>query len=171
MRLAVGALLVALGSGTAIAEDGVFTTSLGGGAAFTLSDSQSVQGDISLSGRYGLSDQLNLEIPVDIALGGAPVALLVGLGLEGVWWQNNHWRFSSGGGLSWDYSLTAHLPWAWGPYAQTSLRWLAFWGVGFSLDLRAILPVAQGEVSPFTFTGPSPWRVVLLPTLSAYQEF
>lgn len=171
MRLALASLLLVCGSATALAEDGVFTTALGGGAAFTLADQPGVQGLVSLSGRYGLSDRLNLELPVDVALGGAPPALLVGIGLEGVWWQTNHWRFSSGGGLAADYSLTDHVPWTWGPFGQISLRWLAFWGIGFSFDLRVLVPVAQGEVSPAALATPASWQVVLLPALSAYEEY
>lgn len=159
-----------LGSTPALAEEGVFTGSLGGGAAFTLTDPSSVQGLISLSGRYGLSDHLNLELPADLALGGTPLALLVGLALEDVGWQNNHWRVSAGGGLAADYSFSTGVPWGWGPFAQLSVRWLTFWGVGFSVNLRALVPVAQGLLSPIQLSGPSPWRIVLLPTLSVYEE-
>jgi hypothetical protein len=168
--LALATLLLALLSAPALAEEGVFTGALGGGVAATFSNPYEVQGLVSFSGRYGLSNRLNLELPLDLALGSGPADLLVGLGLAGVWWQDNHWRFSSGGGLVADYSLATHVPWSWGPYAQTSLRWLAFWGVGFSLDVRAYLPVAVGELTPLQLSGPSIWRVVLLPTLSVYQE-
>lgn len=154
----------------ALAEEGVFTGALGGGAAVTLDGSPAVQGLVSLSGRYGISDRLNLEVPLDLALGAGPPEVLLGVGFGDVAWQTNHWRLSTGGGLAGDYSVAHHGPWSWGPYAQASLRWLAFWGVGFSLDLRAFVPVVQGELSPVQAGATALWRAVLLPTLSVYEE-
>ena len=147
-RGALALAFVLVSAAPALAEEGVFTGALGGGAAVTLSDSPSAQGLVSLSGRYGISDRLNLEVPLDLALGAGPPEVLLGVGFGGVAWQTNHWRFSAGGGLAGDYSVAHHGPWSWGPYVQASLRWLAFWGVGFSLDSARLRSVGARRLLP-----------------------
>ncbi|MHB8418196.1 MAG: hypothetical protein ACYDCL_08970 [Myxococcales bacterium] len=170
MRLVPVALLAVLCAWPALAEEGVLTGDLGGGAAVTLSSGSATQGAVTLSARYGITDRLNVELPVYFEAGVGPQALLVGLGLEDVWWRNNHWQVSSGGGVATDYVFASGVPWLSGPYGQCGVRWLFLWGVGLSLDLRVLLPVGEGTVRPLGAALPSPWRAVILPSLSLYQE-
>jgi hypothetical protein len=156
---------------TAAAEQWVYTGYVGTGASASVSSQPGAQASVALASTLGLTDTLNLEIPLDIAFVNGPTSMVLGIGVEKVWWRSNHWRWSSGGGLALGGAFTSSVPWLWGPYGQSSVRWLVWWGLGFSLDVRVLVPVVQGNVSPLSASGPSPWRAIVLPSLSVYEEF
>jgi hypothetical protein len=167
VRLIGAAILAALvaAAGTARAEERVYTGLVGGGMTLQLdSDAVSFAPNLLFKSVYGFTDRLNWDGPLLIDLGDRS-AITGGTGLEYVYHGTNHWRLNVGAGgmlrLPFDPSGTLRA----GPYAETAVRWLVWWGVGFSLELHVAYSVEIGHP-----TG-NPGELDITPGLAMYQEF
>lgn len=155
--LLLAALLV---PGVAVAEQWVYSAFGGGGVGVHLAPSgpPRAAGTVMLESVFGLTDELNLETVLLLELE-RTAAASVGVGLEYVYFQRNHWRLEVGAGVALRYAFSPTGMLHPGPYLMAAVRWLFAWGIGASVSLHVL-------TSQYASL-----EIVAFPSLSLYQEF
>jgi len=144
--LAVATLWL-LGSGLALAEEGVFVAKLTGGTATVADDAPHVGGAVAATIDYGWTDRIGLAARSGLVVHRARTTLGGGLGLQvlpvaGPW--TRLYLFAGPQALlEWpgDGSGPALLP---AVHAGLGLEYLIFWGFGVALEATGTLPIRTG---------------------------
>jgi hypothetical protein len=164
VRLTPTILALLFAAGPARAEEGVYTGLVGGGMTLRLEqEAVTYAPNVLLKSVYGFTDRWNWDGPLLIELGDEK-AIVGGNGLEFVYHGTNHWRMNVGVGGMLRVPLDSSAPLLAGPYAETAVRWLVWWGVGFSVELHLAYAVELREPA-------RPGELDVSPGLAIYQEF